>query len=160
MRTRLLTVLVAAFVVLFAGSAVAAGDLYHNTLIKKVISPQSSSNNTAVVGTIIDSSGYGALEYVIATGAQADNDATFTVLLEDCAVANCSDAAAVADGFLQNTEAAVSWTTDAQANKVFMLGYIGSKRYTRLTITPASNTGANFMAAIAILGFPQYAPTQ
>ena len=136
-------------------------DLHHNIEVKKVISPQSTSDNTAIVGTVIDSAGYGAVEYVILTGAQADNNATFTVLLEDCDEAACNVTnAAVADTSLFGTEAAASWTTDVYANTVFLLGYRGSKRYTRLTITPAANTGANYLSATAILGYPKVAPTR
>jgi hypothetical protein len=135
-------------------------DIHHSTLAKVAIPPQASSDNTPVVGTIVDGLGFGGLEYIIQTGAQADNDATFTVLLEECDVSNCSDNAAVANANMLNTEAAVSWTTDVQANTVFMLGYTGGKRYTRMTITPASNSGANYFGAVAILGYPQYYPTQ
>lgn len=136
-------------------------DLHHNIEVKKVVSPQSTSDNTAIVGTVIDSAGYGAVEYVILTGAQADNNATFTVLLEDCDEVACDTTnAAVADANLFGTEAAASWTTDVYANTVFLLGYKGTKRYTRMTITPAANTGANFLGVTAILGYPKVSPTR
>ena len=158
-----LVLLLASLFLFAAPSAYAVGqrDLHHNIEVKKVISPQSTSDNTAIVGTIIDSNGYGAVEYVILTGAQADNNATFTVLLEDAdELAFNVTNAAVDNTYLFGTEAAASWTTDAQANKIFLLGYSGSKRYTRLTITPAANTGANFLGATVILGYPQQTPTR
>ena len=148
---------------LFVPTVYAAGagrDLHHNIGIATVIPPQMTDNTNAIVGTIIDSNGYGAVEYAILTGAQGDNNATFTVLLEDCAVANCSDNAAVADAYLLGTEAAASWTTDAKANTVLLLGYSGNKRYTRMTVTPAANTGDNFFGVTAILGYPQVRPTR
>lgn len=157
-----IVLLLASLFVLAAQPAFAIGmrDLHHNIEVKKVISPQYSDNTDAVVGTVVDSRGYGAVEYVILTGAQGDNNATFTVLLEDCDAANCSDNAAVADAYLFGTEAAASWTTDAQANTVLLLGYSGSKRYTRMTITPAANTGNNYFGVTAILGYPQLRPTR
>lgn len=146
-------------------SVYAAGmrDLHHNIDVQKVIAPQSTSGTSAIVGTVIDSNGYGAVEYIILTGAQGDNNATFTVLLEDAdELAFNVTNAAVADAYLFGTEAAASWdaAVGADANAVRLLGYSGSKRYTRLTITPAANTGANFLGATVILGYPQLTPTR
>ena len=39
------------------------------------------------------------------------------------------------------------------------LGYIGTKRYTRLKIIPAANSGAALLSAVAILGWPSVAAT-
>lgn len=133
-------------------------DLHNNIAPKRVISPVSVADNTAQVGQIIDRQGYESLEYLILTGALADADATFTVLLEEGDAANLSDAAAVADKDLLGTEAQASFTFAAD-DKVFKLGYKGHKRYTRLTITPAGNASAALLAATAILGHPNVAPT-
>jgi hypothetical protein len=43
-------------------------------------------------------------------------------------------------------------------NEVRKLGYVGNKRYTRLTITPAANASATLIAAVAVLGNPDSAP--
>lgn len=133
-------------------------DLHNNIHLKRVISPVSVADNTAQVGEIVDRQGYQSLEYVIATGSLADADATFTVLLEEGAAANLSDAAAVADKDLLGTEALASFVF-SDDDKVFKLGYVGNKRYTRLTITPAANASAGLFSAIAILGCPDNAPT-
>jgi hypothetical protein len=46
-------------------------------------------------------------------------------------------------------------------NKIFKIGYRGSKRYCRLTITPASNAAAATVGAVATLnGAPFSAGTQ
>ena len=96
------------------------------------------------------------LKYSIAIGTLADADATFTVLVED------SDDnvtyTAVADDFLLGTEAAASFTF-ADDNKVRSIGYNGSKRYNRITITPANNTGSAVFGVTAILGYPLNAST-
>jgi hypothetical protein len=133
-------------------------DLHNNIHVKRVISPVSVSDTTAQVGQIIDRQGYGSLEYIIATGSLADSDATFAVLLEEGDASNLSDAAAVADADLLGTEAQASFTFDDD-NKVFKLGYKGHKRYTRLTITPANNSSAAVLSAVAVLGHPSVAPT-
>lgn len=125
---------------------------------KRVISPQSVSDNTALVGQIIDRQGYESLTYVILAGSLADADATFAALLEEGDAANLSDAAAVADADLIGTEALASFLF-SDDDKAFKLGYKGSKRYTRLTITPAANASAALIAAVAVLGDPANSPT-
>ncbi len=125
-------------------------DLHNNIEHRRVISPSRTTNDTPLVGQIIDHANREHVEYLIATGTLADADATFTVLLEDGDAANLSDNAAVADAFLLGTEAGASFAF-GDDDEVRKLGYIGIKRYSRLTITPANNTGNADIAAVAIL---------
>lgn len=123
----------------------------------------SPSDNTAVVGAIIDSQGFDALAYLIHTGTLADVDATFEVLIEHGDAANLSDAATVpADQLIEESgvtaEAGGGDFTFAFDNSVRKIGYIGAKRYTRMTITPAANSGAAPIAVVAMLGHPHVAP--
>lgn len=133
-------------------------DLHNNVDIKRVISPVSVADTTAQVGQIIDRQGFESLEYVIAIGSVADADATFTVLLEEGEAANLSDATAVADKDLLGTEVLAGFQFDDD-NECRKLGYIGNKRYTRLTITPVANASAAVLAAVAVLGHPNLSPT-
>lgn len=133
-------------------------DLHNKIEIRRAISPVSVSDNTAQVSQIIDRQGFSALEFAIATGSIADADATFTVLVEDGDESDLSDNAAVADAQLLGTEAAAGFQFDDD-NETRKIGYIGNKRYVRLTITPANNASAALIAAIAILGGPDSAPT-
>jgi len=139
-------------------------DIISNMQVKRAISPVSGAGSDAAqVSQIIDTQGYNSVGFLIATGSLADVDATFTVLVEDGDDSGLSDAAAVADaGLVSQTlgtapEAAAGFTFAADDN-VRKIGYIGAKRYVRLTITPASNTGAWLIAAVAVLGNPEHAP--
>ena len=130
--------------------------------VKRVISPVSVADNTAQVGQIIDHRGFDAALYTILTGSLADADATFAVLLEEGDAANLSDAAAVADADMisqgsaaPETDAAFTFTHDDEVRK---LGYRGSKRYTRLTITPAANASAALLAACCHLSHAAQQP--
>jgi hypothetical protein len=137
----------------------ASRDLHNNIHVKRGISPAAAvADNTPFVSQIIDMAGYESAEFVILTGALADADATFTVLVEDGAAANLSDAAAVADSQLLGTEAQAGFTF-ADDDKAFKIGYVGGKRYARVTVTPANNTGNAFVAGVWILGNPRSAPT-
>lgn len=125
----------------------------------RAISPAAAvTDNTAIVSQIIDVKGYDALTFVILTGSLADADATFTALVEHGDASNLSDAAAVPDSQLVGTEALASFTFAAD-DKCFKIGYVGNKRYVRLTVTPASNTGNVFVAATALMGLPAIWPT-
>ncbi|PHM20940.1 MAG: hypothetical protein CK604_00585 [Curvibacter sp. PD_MW3] len=133
-------------------------DLMNKIHVMRAISPVSVADNTAQVSQIIDRQGYESLTFAIATGSLADADVTFAVLVEEGAAANMSDATAVADADLLGTEALAGFAfgDDDETRKI---GYIGSKRYVRLTITPANNASAALVAAVAILGHPQIVPT-
>lgn len=132
-------------------------DLHNNIKVSRAISPVDLANDTAAVSEIIDRQGYAGLEFVIATGSLADAGATFTVLVEDGAASNLSDAAAVDDSLLLGTEALASFTqaTDDGTKKI---GYIGNKRYVRLTITPSGNASAALACVIAIQHMARVTP--
>ena len=133
-------------------------DLFNNITVARAIAPVSVSDNTAQVGQIIDRQGYGSLTFAIALGSLADADATFAVLVEHGDQANLSDAATAAAGDLLGT-AALAGFTFADDNATRKIGYRGTKRYIRLTITPANNTSAALFGAVAVLGHAQLAPT-
>ena len=123
----------------------------HNLLNYSVaISPdEGAGDNTAKVSNIIDRQGFHALEFVIQTGTIGDAAATFTVLLEEGDASNLSDNTAVADADMLGTEAAAGFDQTGD-DAVTKIGYIGSKRYVRLTITPAGNGTAWDIACLAV----------
>lgn len=134
-------------------------DLANHLHLKRAISPAAAvADNTPFVSQIIDRLGYEKLVFAILIGAIADADATFAVLVEAGDAANLSDAAAVPDAQLTGTEALAGFRYDDD-DKVRKIGYVGPKRYVRLTITPAGNSGNAFVAAIAILADGRYGPT-
>ena len=134
----------------------------HNGLFPKTLfAPIAAQTNssTARVSNIIDTAGYESLELVLINGTNTDATATFAVLVEDGDDSAVSDAAAVDDAYLLGTEALAGFTfaNDGICRKI---GYIGTKRYVRVTVTPTSNdSGDWFMAGVAILGHVKSAPT-
>lgn len=124
-------------------------DLHNNIKLTRAISPVSVADTTAQVSQIIDRANYPGLEFAILIGSVADADATFAVLVEDGDASNLSDAAAVADDYLLGTEALAGFQFDDD-NETRKIGYVGSKRYVRLTITPSANASAALIAAVAI----------
>lgn len=132
-------------------------DLHNDIYVSTAIDPISSSDNTAVVSEILDCANFAINELIWQTGSIADADATFTVLLEEGAASNLSDAAAVADADMLGTEAGAT-PLFSDDNKVYKLGYTGSKRYIRVTITPAANTGAFLKSGVWVQGAARKSP--
>ena len=122
-------------------------DLHNNIKVSRGLSPVAAgTDNTAYVSQIVDTANFDATEFLILIGANTDVDATFTVLVEDGDTPTLTDNAAVADTFLLGTEASASFdfSNDDETRKI---GYIGPKRYVRVTITPANNAAGNIFIA-------------
>lgn len=136
-------------------------DLMNDIHPKVSITPRVIVDNTAAVGENIDGQGYDSVTHVIATGTLADADATFETLLEhadDNGAGAPGVYAAVPDAELVGTEVLAGFTfaADIACRK---LGYVGGKRWTRLTVTPVNNLANAPLAAVAILGHPSVKPT-
>jgi hypothetical protein len=134
-------------------------EAFSNTKYSRGVSPVAAiTDNTALVSQIIDTANFLHNVFVLITGTLTDADATFTVLVEDGNAANLSDAAAVTNAnYLLGTIAGASFTF-ADDNVVKKIGYIGPKRYVRVTVTPANNTGNFFMAGIWAQSKPRVGP--
>lgn len=125
------------------------------------IAPVAAQTNadTAIVSAIIDTRGYDSLTFAILTGTNTDTNATFAVTMEHGDNSALSDTAVPATTDLSGTVALAGFTfaDDVECRKI---GYIGNKRYVRMTITPSgNNSGDIFLSAIAVLGRPHVAPT-
>jgi hypothetical protein len=133
-------------------------DLHNNIVPKRGISPAAAvTDNTAFVSQIASVANGDSLEFLGLAGSIADADVTFTVLVEESDAANMSGAMAVADEDLLGTEngATLLFSDD---DKVFKIGYIGTKPYVRVTITPAANSGNIFLAGVWLHGNPRTVP--
>ena len=124
---------------------------------KRAISPVSVADNTAQTGEVVDLQGFDSCTFVIATGSIADADVTFAVEVQECDTSG-GTYTAVADANLIGTEALAGFQFDDD-NECRKIGYIGSKRYVKLVITPSGNASAALLSAVAVLGHPNRAPT-
>lgn len=147
-------------------------DLYNRVkLVDRFIEPQTQTNlDTAIVSQIVDRAGYEQVLFAIALGTLTDANATVSVKIEEGAAANLSDAANVATTDLQLENGTGRMATTPAANhqvafdfsadlKTFKIGYIGMKRYLRVTVTPSGNdAGAIPIAVTCILGGARHQP--
>jgi hypothetical protein len=135
-------------------------DNANNLHFKPAIAPIAArTDNTAIVSTILDTLGFGSATLALVTGTNTDADATFVTLLEESNDSGMSGATAVADIDLIGTEvlASFDFADDIECRK---LGYIGSRRYIRATVTPANNSAGNiFIAGMWVQGHAASTPT-
>lgn len=136
-------------------------DMANNITPKRGLSPVAAvTDNTPYVSQIVDTLGFGSCTFITLIGANTDSDATFATLVEESDAANMDGAGAVADADLIGTEALAGFTAADDDNEVRKIGYIGNKRYVRVTLTPSGNNSGNiFLAGVWILGHPHQRPT-
>lgn len=110
-----------------------------------------------VDGVVIDTAGFGAVEFVISYGVHTTTGATFTpVIMESTATGSGFTSAAAGD--LLGTEAAagIAAAASVDTNVCKRVGYRGSKRYCRLSMV--MNTATGVVSASAIRGFLRKSP--
>ena len=130
-------------------------DLVNNIEPRRGVSPVATAqtDNTAIVSQIIDMRGFKSMVFLVLTGTLADAAFTTVALMEHGDDSGLSDAAAVPDANLDPTELVLAFD-QADDDQVRKIGYVGEKRYVRLTITPSDNTGALPAAMVALMGDP------
>ena len=134
-------------------------DLLDGIHLARAVSPAAAvTDNTPYVAQIVDRRGFDSVVFAILTGSLADADATFAVTLHHGDDPSLADADVVPADQISGTLAAAGFAfgDDDEVRKV---GYRGTKRYVRLTVTPSGNAGNAFLAAVAILGHPAMQPT-
>lgn len=133
-----------------------SNDILNTLAMRRLISPLRQTNSSsAVVSQILDRQGFDRVGIVIQTGDLTDANATFAATLEESNDSGMSGATAVGTADIVGgvTVAAALNFAFGDDNIFKQLGYIGTKRYLRLTITPTGNDAGNLdVSAFAVLG--------
>ena len=114
---------------------------------------QTINTDTTTNGNIIDTQGYLGLTFIMQAGTVTLGDVTMKIEHGDDS--GLSDAAEVSDTFLIGTEALS--ILDA-ANEVSRIGYVGKKRYVRLSAVTANSANLQ-VGSIAVLNKAYNVPT-
>lgn len=117
------------------------------TLLKpvKALNIAVINSNATTAGNSIDLVGFEACTFVVELGARTDG--TFLPLIQDSD--DNSNFANVDDQFLIGTEAEAQINTP---NTIKTIGYVGKKRYVKLSLVSTSVTTGATASATAILG--------
>lgn len=128
---------------------------------------QTISSDTTTNGEIIDLQDFGSCMLAFITGTVTDGD--YTLLLHEGDESNLSDASAVADADLyaldasgnvvaSGQELAGSTTDNTDDDQVSRLGYLGTKRYIRLSIVSTNTSSGAVLGAVAVKSDPRSMP--
>lgn len=147
-------------------------DLFNRVkVVDAVEAPALNTNSdTDIVSAIIDNAGYDSQLWLLIFGALTDAGCVVSIKLQesdDSSMAGATDVAASqiqldngsgrADATPESTfHCAIDQGDD---NKTIKLGYLGSKRYTQLTVSPVGNAAGDIpFAATVILGNARHQP--
>lgn len=130
----------------------ASVDLKNNIKSLNALNIQSISSNTTTNGVEIDTQGYDSVTFEIITGARTDG--TVTPLIQESDTSG-SYSGSVADDDLIGTEAEAALSAAQSRSTV---GYVGKKRYVRLSLVSTSVSSGLTAGASAILGSAKHNP--
>lgn len=132
-------------------------DLHNNIKASRGISPQAiTASDSTLTSEIIDTRGYGSVEFLFLSGAVTDG--TFTITVYESNDSGMSGETAVADDDLLGTEPTFVGTTSADDNTVKKIGYIGNMRYVRAKAVQTGSSTGGYLACVVVQGHPRVAP--
>ncbi|MCK5617723.1 hypothetical protein KAR91_88480 [Candidatus Pacearchaeota archaeon] len=114
------------------------------------LNTQLINTDTTTVGNIIDTQDFESVEFIIQEGVKTLGDVT--PILEDGDDSGLSDAAVVASDFRLGSLVTLNAT-----NAITRVGYVGKKRYIRLSVLSANSANLT-VGGTVILGHPRQSP--
>ena len=128
-------------------------DMHHHTKQLAGLTSQTIATDTTTAGEIIDTAGFTALEFFLLSGTVTDG--AYAVSLQHGDDSGLSDVTAVsAEETLGDADFALA--DDDTAKRI---GYIGKKRYVRLSVVSTATTSGGVFAGVAVLGNAAHQPT-
>jgi len=138
-------------------------DLHNNSRAQVVVEPVAvGTTGTGQTGGVIDTQGYGGVEFIVSYGAVTATDAVFTVVVQEGSATG--SLTSVADADLLGTEAlaglaAAATRVDGTSEKVTKrVGYKGDQRYVNASVSSTVTAGTP-VSITAVLHSPVVAPT-
>jgi hypothetical protein len=129
-------------------------DIHHQVIQRLALGITEITTDTTTVGVIIDTAGFTILELLVISSILAGG--VYTSILEHGDDSGLSDAAAVpVDEVLGS---AVFTSSGVDNFKVKHIGYIGGKRYVRLSIVSVGAISGT-LGALSVLGGSSHQPT-
>jgi len=129
-------------------------DLKSSVLGVSGLDLQEITSDTTTVGNIVDSQGFESLTLMIQSGVLTDGD--YVAKVEDGDDSGLSDAADVATDFLIGSLPVFAPADDQTVKSV---GYVGKKRFVRLSLVSTNTTSGGFFASTAVKGNAASRPT-
>lgn len=124
--------------------------MHHDTTALASLVP--AVHAATLKGGYVDLQGFGSAELIVTTGAIA-GDGLYVMSIEESDTTTDGDFDPVSAGDLLGDPLPAA----LEASTVYMLGYVGKKRYVRAVITKTSGTSIA-ASAVFVLGHPHLAP--
>ncbi len=115
---------------------------------------QAITTDTTTVGNIVDTKGFESLDVALVAGTLTDGN--YALTMEHGDASNLSDAVAVATTDLIGSLPSITAADDDTVNH---FGYIGKKRFVRVSIVSTSTSTGGTLGVLANLGDASTAPT-
>jgi hypothetical protein len=139
----------------------ASRDLYNLVLTKVALNTQAITTNTTTNGVIIDTLGFESVTFAIQSGTITDGTYTPTIFESDDS--GLSGSNAVDSSFLIPTDgtalSGAVFSGAADSNKSKRFGYVGHKRYVRISEASTGVTSGGTFSAQVILSNAKSEPT-
>ena len=138
-------------------------DLHNNITTKRVIAPVAIGANATKTGKIIDTQGFGGVQFIAEYGAVTTTGTIVTLVVKEGDVTGTMTS--VADADLLGTEALASLlattprTSEVSQNVTKKIGYKGNKRYVQVNAVQTGVTSVGCVAVTAVLFDPSFSPT-
>jgi hypothetical protein len=120
------------------------------------------TTGTGKTGKIIDTQGYGGVEFLVGYGTVTATNAVFTATMLEGAATGSLTTVASADILgtlaLAGLAAAATRTSGVSKNVTKRVGYSGAKRYVQLNVSSTATAGTP-ISVTALLHSPNVAPT-
>lgn len=117
-------------------------DFHNKTTVANAFSAATIATNTTTDGVTVDCQGYDAVELIARTGAWTDG--AYALSIKESDASGSGFAAAPASSILGGQSLGA-------ANAVAKIGYIGTKRYIRLSIASTGTTSGASLSGTALL---------
>ena len=127
----------------------ASTDLYNQVVTEIALKTQDITTNTTTAGEIIDTSGYESVVFVAQTGTLTDG--FYLGYLTESDDATMTDATMVDVNFRQGSMGIFNSFDDT----TFRMGYLGHKRYVRLSFLSTSVSTGGTLSAIVVKNSPR-----
>lgn len=128
-------------------------DLFNNLKLTTILA--AAVYNSLQTSTVVDMNGYQSVLFVVGTNTVTDG--TYAVTIEG-SDDNVTFTPVTEAYWLQGETGVALPILSTDDNKTFKLGYLGSKRYLRLKLTPTGATTGGSFYILAIQGSPRHAP--
>ena len=139
-------------------------DLHNVVRPVRALGPVALTTVAGLAGKVIDTQGYGGVEFIINYGAVTATNATITPVVKEGSVTGTLTS--VADADLLGTELLASLPAQATSRTsgvgkfvTTRVGYKGNKRYVSCSIASTTVTAATVVSITAVLHNPNVAST-